>query len=215
LSIPYRYISIEGNIGAGKTSVVTLLAQALGARTLFETFENNPFLPQFYQDPAANAFPLEMFFLAERYRQLNTLAPNQQDIFNPLIVSDYFISKSAIFAGGNLSSNEWDLFIRFFEIVEKNVPLPDLLVFLHRETDYLQKHIQLRGRGYEQHITALYLEKVNQGYLRFFKTEKRFPVLVLHCGNTDFYEEGKIKQLTDKVLSQNWEHGIQYLDWRD
>lgn len=213
--IPYRYIAVEGNIGAGKTSVVTLLSQALGARTLFETFENNPFLPQFYQDPATNAFPLEMFFLAERYRQLSTLQPDQQDIFNQLIVSDYFISKSAIFAGFNLRHNEWDLFIRFFEIVEKNVPLPDLVVFLHRETDYLQENIKQRGRGYEQHISTQYLEKVNQGYLRFFKSEKRFPVLVVHCGNTDFYQPGKIKQLTDKVLSKNWAYGIQYLDFKD
>jgi deoxyadenosine/deoxycytidine kinase len=212
--IRYKYVVIEGNIGAGKTSVVDLLAKTLDARVLLETFENNPFLPEFYKDRNKNAFPLEMFFLAERYRQMNALRPEQQDIFNQLIISDYFISKSAIFSGFNLQRNEWDLFIRFFEIVEKSLPLPELLIYLHRDTDYLLRHIRQRGRGYEQHIEAAYLESVSQGYQKFFKAEKRFPVVVLDCGETDFFETGQIKQLTDRVLSRHWENGVQFIDFK-
>lgn len=213
-NIPYRYIAIEGNIGAGKTSVVNLLARALGARTLFETFENNPFLPQFYQDAGSNAFPLEMFFLAERYRQLSSVQPGQQDIFSELVISDYFVSKSAIFAGFNLSDKEWDLFIRFFEIVEKNSPLPDLVVFLHRDLAYLQKHIGMRGRGYEQYIEAGYLERVSQGYHSFFRSEKRFPVVVVDCGEVDFYENGQINYLMDKVLRKKWGKSLHFIDFK-
>lgn len=206
---------IEGNIGAGKTSLVNLLAEELKARLLLETFENNPFLPDFYRDPAKNAFPLEMFFLAERYRQLSQVVPAQQDLFGQVLLSDYFIAKSAIFSGFNLQEHEWDLFIRFFEIVEKSTPLPDLLIFVHRDTDYLQRNIRKRGRGYEQHISNQYLEKVNQGYQRFLRTEKRFPVVILDCGETDFYTQGIIKLLMDKVLNIKWEKGIQHIDLKE
>ncbi|HLP14362.1 MAG TPA: deoxynucleoside kinase [Flavobacteriales bacterium] len=206
------YIAIEGNIGAGKTSLVTLLGQKFKSETLFETFENNPFLPEFYKDTQKNAFPLEMFFLAERYKQLTAIDAGQHKLFGNGLISDYYISKSLIFAGFTLQPGELDLFKRFYEVIEKQVALPELLIYIHREVPFLLKQIAKRGRGYESDITAQYLENVNNGYYGWFKQETRMPVIIINSGNIDFYEEGALEALIDKVFTRKWAKGLQILD---
>ncbi|HYG53420.1 MAG TPA: deoxynucleoside kinase, partial [Flavobacteriales bacterium] len=162
----HSYIAIEGNIGAGKTSLVSLLGKKWAARTLFETFENNPFLADFYKNQQKNAFPLEMFFLAERYKQLTAFGAGQHTLFENQLVSDYQILKSQIFASFTLENHEFELFKRFYEAIEKQVALPGMVIYIHREVPFLLKQIARRGRGYESYISPQYLEKVELGYIQ-------------------------------------------------
>lgn len=165
----YRYIAIEGNIGAGKTTLAHLLAQHYNARLILEEFADNNFLPKFYADPERYAFPLELSFLADRFKQLKDL--NTGDLFEQHIVSDYVFPKSKLFARINLKDEEYDLFQRLFGIIDPNLAAPDLLIYLHAPIGRLQQNIQQRGRSYEQSIPDEYLEKVQGVYQQFLKQE--------------------------------------------
>lgn len=181
----YNYIAIEGNIGAGKTTLSTKIAEDFNAKTVLERFADNPFLPKFYKDQNRFAFPLEMSFLADRYQQISDdLA--QFDLFKDFIVADYHIFKSLIFAKVTLAEDEFRLYKTLFDIIYKEMPKPDLYVYLYQNTDKLLQNIKRRGRSYEQEISATYLEKINNGYLDYIKTQQDLNVLVIDVSERDF-----------------------------
>jgi len=185
LSEKYNYIAIEGNIGAGKTSLAKLLSDQFNAKVVLERFADNPFLPKFYEDKERYAFPLEMSFLADRYQQLSDdLA--QFDLFKNFIVSDYYIFKSLIFAQVTLSKDEYFLYRKMFDLMYKEITKPDLYVYLYQNTDRLLKNIKKRGRDYEQNIEKDYLKKIQEGYSNFIKTEQDLNVLTIDVSELDF-----------------------------
>jgi deoxyguanosine kinase len=181
------YIAIEGNIGAGKTTLSTKISEDFNAKLVLERFADNPFLPKFYEDQNRYAFPLEMSFLADRYQQLtDDLA--QFDLFKDFIVADYHIFKSLIFAKVTLHEDEYRLYKTMFDIIYKEMPKPDLYVYLYQNTTQLLENIKNRGRAYEQQIPAEYLEKINQGYLDYIKTQTHLNVLIIDVSDKDFVE---------------------------
>ena len=170
--LPYRFIAIEGNIGAGKTTLATKLSKDFNTRLILEQFADNPFLPKFYEDQKKYAFPLELSFLAERYKQLKDEL-SIQDMFRPQLISDYFFLKSLIFAKANLSSDEYDLYTRLFHIINDSLPKPDLFVFLYHDIGRLKENIKKRGRIYEQSISEEYLIRIQDAYFDFMRSEER------------------------------------------
>jgi len=202
----YNYIAIEGNIGAGKTTLTKMMANDFNAKIVLERFADNPFLPKFYEDNDRFAFPLEMSFLADRYRQLSDdLA--QFDLFKNFIVSDYYIFKSLIFAQVTLQKEEYLLYRRIFDIMYKEITKPELYIYLYQNTDRLLENIKKRGRSYEQNIEATYLDKIHQGYSTFIKTEEQLNTLIIDVSDKDFvnnpedYKE--IIQLIKKGVPSN------------
>jgi deoxyadenosine/deoxycytidine kinase len=181
----YNYITIEGNIGAGKTSLANRLAAELNARLILEQFDENPFLPKFYEDPLQFAFPLELSFLASRFQQLTDQLP-QQELFSSFTVSDYFIHKSLIFAQKTIQGDELILFRRLFDIMAAHLPKPELLVYLHLNTSRLLWNIQYRGRGYEQQMTEAYLKEIQESYFEFFRQHPEMRVLIIDTNRIDF-----------------------------
>ncbi|WP_134338193.1 2-amino-4-hydroxy-6-hydroxymethyldihydropteridine diphosphokinase [Flavobacterium psychrophilum] len=183
-----NYIAIEGNIGAGKTTLTTKIAQDFNAKTVLERFADNPFLPKFYKDQNRYAFPLEMSFLADRYQQLSDDL-SQFDLFKDFVVTDYHIFKSLIFAKVTLQEDEFRLYKTLFDIIYKEMTKPDLYVYLYQNTDRLLQNIKKRGRSYEQEIEAEYLEKINHGYLDYIKSQTDLNVLVIDVSDFDFAEK--------------------------
>lgn len=185
LTEKYNYIAIEGNIGSGKTSLANLIGDEFNAKIILERFADNPFLPKFYVDKERFAFPLEMSFLADRHQQLSDdLA--QFDLFKNLIVSDYYIFKSLIFAQVTLQKEEYVLYRKMFDIIYKEITKPDLYIYLYQNTDRLLENIKKRGRDYEQNIKASYLQKIHDGYINFIKTEQDLNTLIIDVSKLDF-----------------------------
>lgn len=183
----YNYIAIEGNIGAGKTSLATKIAHEFNAKLILERFADNPFLPKFYQDANRYAFTLEMSFLADRYQQIcDDLS--QLDLFKNFIVSDYDIFKSLIFSKITLNEDEFNLYRKLFNLMYKDISKPQLYVYLYQSIERLQENIKKRGRDYEQSIDNNYLNKINTGYLDFLKNQKDFNVKIIDISNRDFLE---------------------------
>ncbi|HSD15114.1 MAG TPA: 2-amino-4-hydroxy-6-hydroxymethyldihydropteridine diphosphokinase [Flavobacterium sp.] len=181
----FNYIAIEGNIGAGKTTLSKKIAEDFNAKLVLERFADNPFLPKFYKDQNRYAFPLEMSFLADRYQQLSDdLA--QFELFKDFIVADYHIFKSLIFAKVTLGEEEYRLYKTMFDIIKKEMPKPDLYVYLYQKPERLLHQIKQRGRAYEQEIPAEYLEKINQGYLDYIKTQTDLNILTIDVSEMDF-----------------------------
>ncbi len=183
----YNYIAIEGNIGAGKTSLANKIAHDYNAKLILERFADNPFLPKFYQDASRYAFPLEMSFLADRYQQISDDL-SQLDLFKDFIVSDYDVFKSLIFSKITLQEDEFKLYRKLFYLMYKDLRKPDLYVYLYQNTEKLQQNIKKRGRDYEQNIADDYLEKINTGYLEFLKTQTDFNVKIIDVSDRDFIE---------------------------
>ncbi|MCB4799925.1 2-amino-4-hydroxy-6-hydroxymethyldihydropteridine diphosphokinase [Neotamlana laminarinivorans] len=181
----FNYIAIEGNIGAGKTSLATKIAQDFNAKLILERFADNPFLPKFYKDASRYAFPLEMSFLADRYQQISDDL-EQLDLFKNFVVSDYDVFKSLIFSKITLQDDEFKLYRKLFYLMYKDVAKPELYVYLYQNTERLQQNIKKRGRKYEQEIADDYLEKINTGYLEFLKTQTDFNVKIIDVSNKDF-----------------------------
>lgn len=198
-----NYIAIEGNIGAGKTTLATKIAEDCNAKTVLERFADNPFLPKFYKDQSRYAFPLEMSFLADRYQQLSDdLA--QFDLFKDFVVADYHIFKSIIFAKVTLQEDEFRLYKTMFDIMYKDMPKPDLYVYLYQNTERLLANIKKRGRNYEQEIPAEYLEKINSGYLDYIKSQADLNVLIIDISDLDFVKKQKdyifiLKEIKRKI----------------
>ena len=181
----YNYIAVEGNIGAGKTSLAKMIGDDYNAKLVLERFADNPFLPKYYEDMERYAFPLEMSFLADRYNQLSEdLA--QFDLFKNFIVSDYYIFKSLIFAQVSLHKDEYALYRKVFDVMYKEITKPDLYVYLYQNTTRLLDNIKKRGRDYEQNIEPEYLEKIHAGYSTFIKSEEGLNTLVIDVSEMDF-----------------------------
>lgn len=181
----FNYVAFEGNIGAGKTTLATKIAEDFNAKTVLERFADNPFLPKFYKDQNRYAFPLEMSFLADRYQQLSDdLA--QFDLFKDFLVADYHIFKSLIFAKITLAEDEYRLYRNLFDIIYREMPKPDLYVYLYQNSERLLQNIKKRGRGYEQQIPADYLDKINSGYLDYIKSQTDLNVLIIDVSDKDF-----------------------------
>jgi deoxyadenosine/deoxycytidine kinase len=198
----YRFIAIEGNIGAGKSTLANMLAKHYDARLILEEFADNNFLPKFYQEPDRYAFPLELSFLADRYKQLKNTLLNQ-DIFQQKTVSDYVFTKSKLFAKINLQPDEYDLFQKLFDIIDLHLPSPDLLIFLHCPIHKLQQNIQKRGREYEQEIGNDYLENVQNIYQTYLKQEV-CKTLIVDMQKTDFINKPEhFSQLLDFIEKNN------------
>lgn len=180
-----NYIAFEGNIGAGKTTLSTKIAEDFNAKLVLERFADNPFLPKFYKDQNRYAFPLEMSFLADRYQQLtDDLA--QFDLFKDFIVADYHIFKSLIFAKVTLHEDEFRLYKTMFDIIHRETSKPDIYIYLYQNTNRLLENIKKRGRSYEQDISAAYLEKINHGYLDYIKTQTDLKTLIIDVSDLDF-----------------------------
>jgi 2-amino-4-hydroxy-6-hydroxymethyldihydropteridine diphosphokinase len=181
----YNYIAIEGNIGAGKTSLSTMMSYDFNAKLILERFADNPFLPKFYKEPQRYAFTLEMSFLADRYQQISDDL-SQLDLFKDFIVSDYDVFKSLIFSKITLPEDEFKLYRKLFYQVYKDIAKPDLYVYLYQNTERLQQNIKKRGRNYEQEIEDEYLNKINAGYLEFLKSHPEFNVKIIDISDKDF-----------------------------
>ena len=206
-TIPYRFIAIEGNIGSGKTTLCQKLASRYGCDLVLEQFTDNPFLPFFYENPERYAFPVELFFMTERHKQLQEYfaAP---DLFSKFTVADYFFLKTSLFARNNLSETEFRLFQRLFQVLNASFPKPDLLVFLHRPVDVLLEQIEKRGRSMEKYITEAYLEKLQNAYFDFFKNQNELTVLVVELGRADYVHSPEIFDAFCTLLTQSYPVGL-------
>ena len=202
----YQFITIEGNIGVGKTTFSKMLADVLNYRIVLEEFADNPFLPKFYEQPERYAFSLELFFMAERYRQLGDL--RDQDLFSNGVVSDYFFVKSKLFAENNLSDDELLLFNRLSDIALKNLPKPDLIIYLHSEVSRLQENIKKRARSYEQNISDDYLLDIQNKYFDFFKKHIDFPVLIVDVSDVDFVNQPNVFHQLVNLTSNSYSKGL-------
>ena len=205
--IPYEYIAIEGNIGAGKTSLVTRISEDFQSRLVLEEFEDNPFLPKFYESPERYAFPVELSFLAERFAQLKSTLMDR-DLFKRQVVSDYFLGKSLIFAKANLEEDEYDLFMKMYSIMQTTLPQPNLLVYLYLSVEQLQQNISKRGRSYEQSIADDYLINIQDSYFQYLKQQQHVPILIVDTNELDFVNREEDYQYLVGLLSQQYTNGI-------
>jgi len=205
----YKFITVEGNIGAGKTTLSQMLQKELGANLILEQFSDNPFLPKFYMNRDKYSFPLELSFLAERYRQLREML-NTGDLFNQYLISDYLFIKSKLFARVNLYEDEYKLYETLFDIIYPNLPEPDLVIYLHAPLSKLKKNISHRNRDYEQNIPDDYLIDLQNAYLQLVKSNK-FRSLIIDTSQTDFLNNpDHFKQLLH-AMDQKYEHGWHYI----
>ncbi len=206
-----QFLVIEGNIGAGKTTLSKMISKEKGAKLVLEQFADNPFLPKFYNDQDRYSFPLELSFLADRYNQLKKQILDL-DLFHSFSVADYYFAKSAIFAQNTLKDDEYHLFRQIFDIVFESMPKPDLYVYLHADTEQLLKNIKSRGRDYEQNISAEYLEKIQKGYFNFLKQITTFPILIIDVNNIDFVKNiNDYRRLKQSIFQSDYKLGINRL----
>lgn len=208
MEIPYNYVIIEGNIGAGKTTLASKIASQFNARLILEKFDDNPFLPKFYKEPEKYSFPLELSFLAGRYRQLKEEIVTG-DLFKTFTVADYYFSKSLVFAASTLDTDEFNLYRQIFYIIYGSIPKPDIFVYLHLKPERLLANIKKRGREYEQSITAEYLQKIQDSYFSFFRQNPDNKYLIIDVNNMDFVtDEEHYKKILETIFSRNHNQGI-------
>ena len=201
----YNFITIEGNIGAGKTTLANKLAEKYNARLILEEFAENPFLAKFYENPKQYAFPVELFFMAERYKQLNELI-HTQDMFQTLTISDYLFTKCLLFAKVNLSDEEYRLYQKLFEIIHQQLVQPELLIYLHAPVSRLQSNIKKRNRPYELSIPDDYLFSIQETYTHYIK-QHNIKTLIVDVSNADFLNnEAHVKVIMD-ALEKEYEDG--------
>jgi deoxyadenosine/deoxycytidine kinase len=205
----YKYITIEGNIGAGKTTLANKLAAHFGAKLILEEFADNPFLPKFYEKPQQYAFPLELFFMAERYKQLKDML-QMQDMFSNLVISDYLFIKSLLFAKINLKEEEYSLYQKLFDIINPQLVQPDLLIFLNAPVNKLQQNIRHRNRSYEQQIADEYLSSVHDMYMQYIR-QHPVRVLMVDMTKADFVKNTSDFDNLLRALDQDYAPGIHYL----
>lgn len=205
----YTFITIEGNIGAGKTTLAHLLSKHYNARLVLEQFADNPFLPKFYENPQQYGFPLELFFMAERFKQLKELI-QQKDLFQHLTISDYLFTKSLLFAKINLSEEEFRLYQRLFEILYQQLPQPDILIYLHAPVNKLQQNIKKRNRSYEQNIADDYLFSIQETYTHYIR-QHNIKTLFVDASAADFLSNEKHLQAIFNALEKEYPHGQHYL----
>jgi len=204
----YHFITIEGNIGAGKTTLAHLLAKKLNARLILEEFADNPFLPKFYENPKQYAFPLELFFMAERFKQLKDMI-HTKDLFQSVTVSDYLFTKCLLFAKINLPEEEFRLYQKLFDIIHQQLVFPDLLIYLHSPVSKLQSNIRKRNRSYEQGIPDEYLMNIQETYTSYIK-QHNIKTLFIDVSNADFLGNAKHLQVITDALENDYEDGQHY-----
>ena len=205
----YHFITIEGNIGAGKTTLSHLLSRHFNARLVLEEFADNPFLPKFYENPKLYAFPLELFFMAERYKQLKDLI-QQKDLFQNVTISDYLFTKCLLFAKVNLPDDEFRLYQRLFDIIHQQLLQPDLLIYLHTPVSRLQQNIKKRNRSYEKNIADEYLFSIQETYTHYIK-DHNIKTLFIDASNADFLGNEKHLKIVIDALENDYEQGQHYL----
>jgi deoxyadenosine/deoxycytidine kinase len=210
----YNYLVIEGNIGAGKTSLSTMIAEKFNARLILEQFAENPFLPKFYRDPERFSFPLELSFLAARYHQLHRELTSPE-LFKSFTVADYFFSKSLIFSKITLQPDEFNLYRTLFNIIHKQLPKPELYIYLHVEVEKLIENIRLRGRDYEKNIEAGYLEKLQEGYFEYLRSLTDQKILILDVNRVDFVGKKEDYMLVEEaIFSGEYSAGLNLVQLR-
>lgn len=204
----HHFITIEGNIGAGKTTLAHLLSRRLNARLILEEFAENPFLAKFYENPGQYAFPLELFFMAERYKQLKDLL-HTKDIFQNVTISDYLFTKCLLFAKVNLPTEEFFLYQKLFDIIHQQLLHPDILIYLHAPVQKLQQNIRKRKREYEQNIPDEYLFNIQETYTSYIK-QHNIKTIFIDAGNADFLGNEKHLKVVLDALENEYEDGQHY-----
>ena len=205
----YNFITIEGNIGAGKTTLAHLLSKHFNARLILEEFAENPFLPKFYENPKQYAFPLELFFMAERYKQLKDLLQTK-DMFQNITVSDYLFTKCLLFAKVNLPDEEFRLYQKLFDIINPQIVQPNILIYLHTPVNKLQENIKKRNRTYEQQIPNDYLFNLQETYTQYIK-QHHLKTLFVDASNADFLDNPKHLQIIIDALDKEYDDGQHFL----
>lgn len=203
---PYKYICIEGNIGAGKTSFCNLIKTEYNCKLILEEFADNPFLPLFYENPERYAFTVELFFMTERYKQLQkelTL-----DLFYDFTIADYSFIKTLLFARQNLSQEEFRLFQKMFSVLNQTFPSPDLYIYFHRSPSILQKNISKRGRQYESNISDRYLQNVQNSYFEYFRNILTFPILIIDLDELDFVKHPDHYSEIKSLMMRTYQPGV-------
>jgi deoxyguanosine kinase len=208
MRIKYNYVVIEGNIGAGKTTLASKIADQFNARLILERFADNPFLPRFYKEPEKYSFPLELSFLADRYKQLKEELV-AQDLFKSFTVADYYFMKSLVFAASTLTGDEYNLYRQIFYIIYGSLPKPDIYVYLHLSPEKLLMNIDKRGRNYEKSISWEYLKKIEESYFSFFRQNPENRYLVIDINEIDFVEnEGHYTRIIDTIFYDDYPIGL-------
>lgn len=205
----YSFVTIEGNIGAGKTTLANILSKHFDARLILEEFAENPFLPKFYQNPDQYAFPLELFFMAERYKQLKDLL-HSNDLFQNITVSDYLFTKCLLFAKVNLPEEEFRLYQKLFDIINPQIIQPDLLIYLHSPVSKLQENIKKRNRSFEQDIPNDYLYTLQETYTQYIK-QHNIKTLFIDASNADFIGNPKHLEIVLEALDKDYENGQHFI----
>jgi deoxyguanosine kinase len=205
----YKFITIEGNIGAGKTTLAQALSKRLDARLILEEFADNPFLPKFYENPGQYAFPLELFFMAERYKQLKDLL-HTEDLFHSVTISDYLFTKCLLFAKVNLGEQEFHLYQKLFDIIHQQLLHPDILIYLHAPVKKLQENIKKRQRQFEQAIPDDYLFSIQETYTSYIK-QHTLKTLFIDASNADFVSNEKHVDVIIEALQRNYTVGQHYI----
>jgi deoxyguanosine kinase len=209
--IKYNYVVIEGNIGAGKTTLATRIADQFNAHLILERFADNPFLPKFYQNPEKYSFALEMSFLAGRYKQLNEEL-GTRNLFKTFSVADYYFTKSLIFAASTLTGDEYTLYRQIFHIIYSSLPRPDIYVYLHLRTERLLENIIKRGREYEKPIDRNYLQRIQESYFTFFRQNTDMKYLILDINNLDFVADNDhYERIIEAIFNHDYSKGLNML----
>lgn|SRR5690554_4629201 len=204
---PYDYICIEGNIGSGKTSFCHLIARQYEVELVLEEFRDNPFLPHFYENPSRYALPVELFFMTERYNQLNERLQSGH-LFTPVVLADYFFDKTMLFARHNLSDLEFKLFHQLYDTLRPHLRTPDIVLYIHRPVDQLKENIRKRGRPYEQQISNLYLQSLQDAYFEYFRIDRDFPVVIVNAEHLRFTESEEDFQKLMQLLEKPYSKGV-------
>jgi len=208
--VKYNFITIEGCIGAGKTTLAQKLASDFNGKLILEEFEGNPFLPKFYEDPERHAFSVELYFMAERFKHLKRLL-SEGDIFKTFTVSDFLFQKSLIFANNNLKEDEAKLYRMLFDIINLSLPKPDIVLYLYAPVEVLQQRIKRRGRDFEKNISSDYLEKIQQAYMEYFKMQTHSRIVLLNTTALNFADSDADYQKVVEVLNDDFEVGLHYV----
>ncbi len=206
----YNFITIEGCIGAGKTTLAKQLSRDNNGKLILEQFEDNPFLPGFYKDPARHAFPVELYFMAERFQHLKKLL-TEGDIFKTFTVSDFLFQKSLIFANNNLTDDEAKLYRTLFDIINPSLPKPDIILYLYAPVETLMQRIQKRGRDYEKNIQPEYLDKIQNAYLDYFRHQQQSTVVLVNTTNLNFIDLKNDYEFILEILKTDFEPGLHYV----
>jgi deoxyguanosine kinase len=207
---PYQYICIEGNLGVGKTSLCHKIAEKDNCELILEQFAENPFLPLFYQNPSRYALTVELFFMTERYKQLQEQA-SQRNLFTDYLLADYFFEKTSLFANHNLLPEEYRLFKSLFVILKQSAPRPELLLYIERPIEQSLLNIRKRNRTYELNITADYLQKVNNAYQQYLNTDLNFPRIVLNASDKDFLIDENHFNFVHSLLGEKYPNKVIHL----